>query len=146
MTPRLRRLLSGLGLLIPGAGFAVLSAYVAMGNGGGCSGSNAAHGVSCATDITGIALVSFPAAVVCIILAGGVLRGSRWARWPAVIVGALLGTVTAAASVAGISALAGDSSDPKGATVLGVIGLVAALLCALPAVLLPGDGGAEAFA
>ncbi|HEV7679321.1 MAG TPA: hypothetical protein VGQ42_12200 [Candidatus Dormibacteraeota bacterium] len=146
MNPRLRRLLSGLGLLIPGAGFAVLSAYAAMGNGGGCSGTNAAHGVTCATDITGIALVSFPAAIICIILSAGVLRGARWARWPAVIVGALLGTVTAAASVAGITALAGDSSDPNAATVLGVIGLVAALLCALPAVLLPGERGAQAFA
>ncbi len=146
MTPRRRRLLSGIGLLVPGAAFAVLSVYVALGNGGGCATTRIAAGTtSCAADIKGIAIVSFPAAIVCIVLAAAVLRGQRWARWPAVVVGAVLGTVTAAGALAGITALAGDSADAKGATVLGVVGIASALMCALPAVLLPGEQGAEAF-
>ena len=70
MTPSRRRLLSGIGLLVPGAAFAVLSVYVALGNGGGCATTRIAAGTtSCAADIKGIAIVSFPAAIVCIVLA-----------------------------------------------------------------------------
>jgi len=139
-----RRRVAAAGLLVPGLAFTTISAYVALGYGGGCStGSTPAHGGGCAGDAAGVAVVTFPAAVVCIVLAAALLRGSRWARWPAVIVGAVLATMTAAGALAGAMATGGD--DVRGAVAVGIVGLVLAAVCVLPAALLTGERGAECF-
>ena len=143
---RRRRLVAASGLLVPGLAFAIVSAYVTLGYGSGCStGSTPAHAGGCAGSNAGVAVVAFPAAVVCIVLGAALLRGARWARWPAVGVGAVLATVTAAGALAGGMALGGDGSDVAGAVAVGLGGLALAGICALPAVLLPGERGAEAF-
>jgi hypothetical protein len=141
-----RRLVAACGLLVPGLAFAIVSAYVALGYGTGCNtGSTPAHTASCAGSNAGVAVVAFPAAVVCIVLGAAVLRGARWARWPAVGVSAVLATVTAAGSLAGGMALGGDGSDVTGALAVGLGGVAFAGICALPALLLTGDRGAQVF-
>jgi hypothetical protein len=140
-----RRLAAAVGLLLPGALLASLSVYLVLGTGGGCSTSNPAHTGSCAASGADVAVITFPAALACIVIGAGVLRGARWSRWPAVAAGAVLATVVAAAAVAGMAALGGDGSDVRGAVLVGLAGLALAVVCALPAALLPGERGAEAF-
>jgi hypothetical protein len=142
---RRRRVAAAIGLLLPGAILASVSVYVALGFGGGCGTSSATHTGPCAGNGGDVAVVTFPAALVCIGLGGGVLRGAHWSRWPAVVVGAVLATVVAAGAVAAVAALGGDGSDVRGSVAAGVVGLVLAVLCALPALLLTGQRGAEAF-
>jgi hypothetical protein len=147
MTPRRRRLLAGLGLLIPGAGLIFASAFIVL---GGVSTQQCGSGVTpapssgCTTDSTGISLVTFPGALICLVLSAAVLRGARWVRWPAVVVGAVLATMTAAASVAVIVALI-DEAQVRGAVVLGILGAVLTVVIAMPAVLLGAPEGIEAL-
>ena len=144
MTPRRRRVVAGLGLLVPGAALTVASAFVVI-SGGNCSAitSHVVAGGGCASDAAGAAVVTFPAALVCLLLCAAVLRGSRWARWPAVLIGGVLGTATAAGGLAGVVALGRD--DAGAAIAVGLVGLVIACSCALPALLLGGNDGAVAF-
>lgn len=135
---RRRRLGAAAGLVVPGLACIIISVYVVVGGGSDCVGA-------CAGNASGVAVATFPAAVVCLVLAAAVLRGQRWSRWPAVIVGAVLTTVTAAGALAGVMALGSAGSDTKGAAVVGVCGLALAAVCALPAILLPGERGAAAF-
>jgi len=129
-----RRRLAVAGLLVPGLACTIVSAYVVLGYGGGC-----------AADTAGVAVVTFPAAVVCVVLAAALLRGARWTRWPAVIVSAVLATVVAAGALAGAMAMGGDGSDVRGAFGVGIVGVVLAAFCVLPAALLTGERGAECF-
>jgi hypothetical protein len=145
-TPPRRRIAAASGLLVPGLAFASVSAYVALGYGGGCgTGATPATTGGCAGSNAGVAVVAFPAAVICIVLGASLLRGSRWTRWPAVGVGAVLATVSAAAALAGAVALGGDGTDVKGALAVGLVGVAFAVICALPAVLLPGQRGEQVF-
>ena len=137
-------------MLVPGLAFAVSSAYVVLSPPGGCTfaatrATAAPATGGCAANAAGVAAVTFPLAVICILVAAGVLRGSRWARWPAVGLGAVLATVTAAAALAGVVALGGDGAEVKGAVILGVVGVAIAAACALPAILLAGERGAAVF-
>jgi hypothetical protein len=135
-----------MGLLIPGLAFAAVSAYVVLGFGSGCGGSaTPAQTGGCAGNTADVAVVTFPAAVVCVILGAALLRGSRWARWPAVGFGGVLATVVAASAVAGLAAMAGDGSDIAGGIAVGLAGLALAAICALPSILLAGERGAAAF-
>jgi hypothetical protein len=144
---RRRRLLAAAGMLVPGAAFAAISAYVVLGFGGGCgANSTPASTGGCAGNTADVAIATFPGAVLCLVLAAGLLRGSRWARWPAVGLGAVLATVVAAGAVAGLAAMAGDGSDIGGGIAVGLAGLALAGICALPPALLAGARGAEAFA
>lgn len=122
----------------------VASAYVVL-SGGNCGAitSHLVSGGGCASDAGGAAVVTFPAALVCLLLCAAVVRGSHWARWPAVLVGGVLGTATAAGALAGVVALGGD--DAKGAVAVGLVGLALAFSCALPVLLLGGNDGAVAF-
>lgn len=140
-----RRLVAALGLLVPGALLAMVSAYVVLGFSAGCSAGTSTHTGSCAGSSADVAVATFPTALVCIVLGTAVLRGSRWSRWPAVLAGAVLATVVAAGALAGVVAIASDGSDTRGAVVLGVLGLALAVVCALPAALLTGTRGAQAF-
>jgi cytochrome bd-type quinol oxidase subunit 2 len=145
MTPRRRRVLCGLGLLIPALALLFVSVFILLGGAGTqqCSSVPAQHS-SCATDPVGAVLVTFPVGILCLVLSAAVFRGSRWVRWPAAVVGALLGTVTAAGSLAILVALAGDRQI-AGAVLLGAGGAVLSLICALPVLLLSGSEGAEAL-
>jgi hypothetical protein len=140
-------LLAGLGLLLPALALLFVTLYIVLGGAGTqqCTyvGASLQHS-TCTTDPTAAALATFPAGVVCLVLSAAVLRGARWSRWPAAIVGAVLGTVTAAGSVAVLGALAGDG-NVAGAILLAIGGAVISLACALPALLLPGAAGAEAM-
>jgi cytochrome bd-type quinol oxidase subunit 2 len=147
MTPRRRRVLCGLGLLIPALALLFVSVFVLLGGAGTqqCSSApGSAQHSSCATDPFGAVLVTFPVGILCLVLSAAVFRGSRWARWPAAVVGALLGTVTAAGSLAILVALAGDRQI-AGAVFLGAGGAVLSLICALPVLLLSGAEGAAAL-
>ena len=138
-------------MLVPGLAFAVTSAYVVLSPPGGCTFAAAPTASAppatggCAANAAGVAAVTFPLAVVCILVAAGVLRGSRWARWPAIGLGAVLATVTGAGTLAGVVALGGDGTEIKGAVILGVVGVAIAAACALPAILLAGERGAAVF-
>jgi cytochrome bd-type quinol oxidase subunit 2 len=135
------------GLLVPGGVLALVSAYVVLGGGGGCTatGGTPQHTGSCAGNAAEVAVITFPLAVLCLVLCAAVLRGARWSRWPAVVVGAVLATITAAAALAGVTAMGGDGSDVPGAIAVGLCGLALAAFSALPPVLLSGERGAQAF-
>ena len=137
---RRRRVVAALGMLVPGLGFVVVSAYVALGYGGGCGG-----GGGCAGNTAEVAVVTFPGAVLCLVLGAAVLRGQRWARWPAVVMGGALATVVAAGALAGVVAMGGDGSDVRGAIAVGLVGVALAAICALPSLLLSGEQGANSF-
>lgn len=147
MNPRRRRLLAGIGLLIPALALLFVSVYIVLGGAGTqqCTyvGTSLQHS-TCTTDPTAAALATFPAGVLCLVLSAAVLRGARWARWPGAVVGALLGTITAAGSVAVLVSLAGDG-NVAGAALVAIGGVLLSLACALPALLLPGAAGAEAL-
>jgi Na+/proline symporter len=145
MTPQRRRLLAGVGLLVPGAVLIAVTAYIALGYGGTqqCT-ANTAAATSCSNDPIGATLATFPGGVICLVLGAAVLRGVRWVRWPAVVVGALLGVIVAAAALAVVTSLA-QESQVGGAAGAVIAGVVLALLCALPALLLSGDQGAAAL-
>jgi len=140
-----RRRLAAAGLLVPGLAFTIVSAYVLLCFGGGCCTCTPAHSGGCAADTAGVAVVTFPAAVVCVVLAAALLRGARLTRWASVIVGAVLATMTAAGALAGAMAMGGDGSDVRGAFGVGIVGVVLAAFCVLPAALLTGERGAECF-
>jgi hypothetical protein len=133
-----RRFIASLGLVVPGLACVVITVYVFFGASSDCVGA-------CAGNASGVAAASFPAAIVCLVLAAAVLRGQRWSRWPAVIAGAVLATVSAAGTLAGVMALGSAGNDPTGATVVGICGAALAAVCALPAVLLPGERGEATF-
>lgn len=130
---------------MPALALLTLAIYVALASGSGCQAGTPQSTGACATDAGPVAVVAVPVAVICLVLAAAVLRGAPWARLPAIGVGAVLGTVVAAGALAGVVALAGDSYDLRGAVVLGVVGFVVALACALPPLLLAGGPGAAAF-
>ena len=142
---RSRRIVAAIGLLLPGAVLASVSVYVALGLNSGCGTSSPTHTASCAGSGGDVAVVTFPAALVCIVLGGAVLRGLRWSRWPAVVVSAVLTTVVAAGAVAAVAAMGGDGSDVRGAVAVGTVGLALAAVCSLPTGLLSGQRGAGAF-
>lgn len=133
-------------MLLPGLAFAFVSAYVVLGFGGGCGTTTTpAHTGGCAGNTADVAVATFPGAVLCLLFGAALVRGSRWARWASVVLSAVLATVVAAGALAGTVALGGDGSDVRGAIAVGVVGVAFAAVCALPAVLLPGERGAEAF-
>jgi len=140
-----RRAVAALGLLVPGGLTAALSVYVVLAGGDQCTSSTPAHAGSCASNGGGVAVATFPIALVCIVVGAGVLRGAHWTRWPAVILGAVLATVIAAGALAGVTAMGGDGSDVRGAITVGIGGVVLAALCALPPLLLSGARGERAF-
>ena len=140
-------MLSGVGLLVPAVALLFVSLYIVLAGAGTqqCTYSGGSlQRASCSTDPTGAALVTFPAAIVCLVLCAAVFRGQPWARWPAVVVGALVGTVSAAASVAVIVALAGDG-NVVAAIFLAIGGALVSFACALPALLLAPAEGAGAL-
>ena len=147
MTTRVvRRRFAAAGMLVCGAALAALSAYVVLGFSSGCgTGTASAHVGSCTGNSAVVAVFTFPGAVACLVLAAALLRGSRWARWPAVGLGVVLAVVTLAGALAGVVALAGDGTDVAGGIAVGLSGLALAALCALPPLLLSGARGAEAF-
>ena len=141
-----RRRAAAAGMLVSGAALAALSAYVVLGFTGGCgTGTTAAHVGGCTGNSAVVAVVTFPGAVVSLVLAAALLRGASWARWPAVGFGTVLAVVMAAGALAGVVALAGDGTDVAGGIAVGLAGLALAVLCALPPILLSGARGAEAF-
>jgi hypothetical protein len=148
MTARRRRSLAGFGLLVPAVALLFVSIYVGLGGAGtqSCTytGGSTLH-PTCATDPLNAVLVTFPVAVVCLVLSAAVFRGAGWARWPATVVAALLATVTAAGGLAVLVALIGDG-NALGAFFFALGLLVVVLVCALPAVLLGGPEGASALA
>ena len=147
MNARRRRLLAGFGLLVPALALLFVSVYIVLGGAGTqqCTyvGSSLQRS-SCTTDPTGATLATFPGGILCLVLSAAVLRGARWARWPAAVVGAVLGTITAAGSVAVLVSLAGDG-QVAGAILIALGGAIISLACALPALLLVGTAGADAL-
>lgn len=143
MTPQRRRVLSAIGMLVPGAVLIAATAYILLGYAGTqqCSG---AASTTCSNDPIGATLATFPVGVLCLVLGASLLRGARWARWPAVAVGAVLAVIVAAAALAVVTSLVQDS-NAAGAAGAVVAGVVLALICALPALLLPGDDGDAAL-
>ena len=148
--PAWRRRLAAVGLLAPGGALASLSAYAMLGSfesqcttqfGTRAPGQHA----SCAGSGTELALVAFPVAVVCLVLGVAVLRAAPWSRWPAILVGVILATISAAATLAGVVALAGDSGDVGGAILLAFGGAALSAVSAMPAVLLGGETGRAVF-
>jgi cytochrome bd-type quinol oxidase subunit 2 len=147
VSPRRRRFLAGIGLLVPAVALLFVSAYILLGGAGTqqCTytGGSLQHS-TCTSDPTGAALATFPAGILCLVLSAAVFRGARWARWPAAVVGAPVGTITAAASVAVLVSLAGDG-NVAGAVCFAIGGAIVSVACALPALMLSGDEGAEAL-
>jgi hypothetical protein len=147
MSPRRRRLLAGFGLLVPAVALLFVSIYIVLGGAGtqSCtySGGSTQH-PSCTTDPVTTALVTFPVAVVCLVLGAAVLRGAGWARWPAAIVAALVATVTAAGGLAVLVRLI-DDGNALGALFFALGLLVLVAVCALPGLLLGGREGAGAL-
>jgi hypothetical protein len=137
--------LSAAGLLVPGAVLIAVTAYIALGYAGTqqCTATTPAS-TSCSNDPIGATLATFPAGVLCLVLGAAVLRGARWARWPAVVVSALLGVIVAAAALAVVTTLA-QGHEAAGLVAALFAGVVLTLLWALPAFLLPGVKGAEAL-
>jgi hypothetical protein len=147
MNPRGRRLLAGLGLLVPALALFFVSIYIVLGGAGTqqCTyAGGSLQGSSCTTDPIGATLATFPGGILCLVLSAAVLRGARWARWPAAVVGAVLGTITAAGSIAVLVSLAGDG-NVAGAIFFAIGGVIVSLACALPALLLAGPEGADAL-
>lgn len=147
MTPQRRRVLAGFGLLVPAVALLIVSVYIILGGAGTQTCSYAAGGVvhpSCTTDPVGAALVTFPVGVICLVLCVAVFRGSRWVRWPAAIVAALVATVTAAGGLAVLVAVVGDG-NALGALFFALGWLIVVAVCALPALLLGGPDGAGAL-
>jgi hypothetical protein len=147
MTARRRRLLSGIGLLVPAVALLFVSIYIVLGGAGTqqCTYTDAARQhSSCTTDPFGATLATFPGGILCLVLSAAVFRGARWARWPAAVVGAVLGTITAAGSLAVLVALVSDG-QALGAVFFALGAVVLSLVCALPAMLLAGEEGAEAL-
>jgi hypothetical protein len=147
MSPQRRRVLAGFGLLVPAVALLFVSVYIVLGGAGTqtCtySGGSTAH-ASCATDPVGAALVTFPVAVVCLVLSAAVFRGAAWVRWPAAVVAALVATVTAAGGLAVLVALVGDG-NALGALFFALGWLIVVVVCALPTLLLAGRQGAGAL-
>ena len=132
---------------MPAVALLFVSLYIVLAGAGTqqCTYSGGAlQRTSCSTDPTGAALVTFPAAIVCLVLCAAVFRGQPWARWPAVVVGALVGTVSAAACAAVVVSLAGDG-NAMAAIFLAIGGALVSLACALPALLLAPPEGAGAL-
>jgi uncharacterized BrkB/YihY/UPF0761 family membrane protein len=140
-----RRVLSAVGMLVPAAVLIAASAYIVLGYAGTqqCTAASATQ-TSCANDPIAATLATFPAGVLCLVLGAALLRRARWARWPAVIVGALLCVIVAAAALAVVTSLVQDH-QAAGAAGAVIAGVVLAALCALPALLLSGDEGAAAL-
>lgn len=140
-------MLAGAGLFIPAVSLLFVTVYIVVGGAGtqSCtySGGSAQH-ASCSTDPFGAALVTFPVAILCLVLSAAVFRGSRWARWPAAVVAALLATVTAAGGLAVLVALVGDGAA-FGALFFALGWLLLVLVCASPALLLGSPQGAAAL-
>ncbi len=147
MSPRRRRLLAGVGLLVPAVALIFLSIYFVLGGSSSqtctLTGGSAQH-LSCTTDTVGASAVTFPVGIACLLVSAAVLRGARWSRWPAAVLGALLGTVTAAAGLAVLVALVNDGAA-AGAALFAVGWIALTLVCALPAMMLANPEGAEAL-
>lgn len=147
MTAQRRRLLAGFGLLVPAVALLFVSVYIVLGGAGTqtCTypAGQTAH-PSCSTDPVAAAVVTFPVAVICLVLSASVFRGASWVRWPAAIVAALVATVTAAGGLAVLVALVGDG-NALGALLFALGWLIVVAVCALPAVLLGSPEGAGAL-